>query len=430
MRLNSSYNMRILNENRIFKDTILYYRRAVNYIIDIALIEYDNYKDLWQKEAQSYIERKIHTTSSHKAQYAKFDSIFYKMPSYLRRTAITEATGIVSSYKKLVAQWEKNGKKGGKPFLSRHQKTMPCFFKQGMFEIMDDYQCRIKIYKDKDWKWHTFRLRKSDCDYINRRFGLNKGSAPVLEKCGHRYCLRFTFNENVSLTDNNERVCSVDLGVNTDAVCTIIDKGGTVIARRFISSAREKDRLYTILNQIKKAHSYGAKKTRKLWAYANNYNKEISIATAKGIINFAAEYDADIIVFEYLDIQGKKYGNNKQKLAIWKKQDIQRRTTHMAHRLGMRITHVSARNTSKLAFDGSGEVKRDKQNYSLCTFNGGKQYNCDLNASYNIGARYYIREILKSLSESERLSIVAKVPECDKRTQCTLSTFIRMNAVL
>ena len=55
---------------------------------------------------------------------------------------------------------------------------------------------------------------------------------------------------------------------------------------------------------------------------------------------------------------------------------------------------------------------------------------CDLSASYNIGARYFIREITKSLDESSRLLIEAKVPQCSKRSTCTLSTLISLNAEL
>ena len=42
----------------------------------------------------------------------------------------------------------------------------------------------------------------------------------------------------------------------------------------------------------------------------------------------------------------------------------------------------------------------------MCTFTNRKIYNCDLSASYNIDARYFIREILKSLPEKERLVVL------------------------
>ena len=140
-------------------------------------------------------------------------------------------------------------------------------------------------------------------------------------------------------------------------------------------------------------------------------NTDISRKTAKEIIDFSVLYHADVIVLEHFDMQGKKKGRGKQKLALWRKQEIQKLVEHKAHILGIRISRICAWNTSRLAFDGSGKVERgtyihngvEKYNYFVCTFPNGKQYHCDLNASYNIGARYYIRELLKSDSVMRRL---------------------------
>ena len=43
---------------------------------------------------------------------------------------------------------------------------------------------------------------------------------------------------------------------------------------------------------------------------------------------------------------------------------------------------------------------------------------------------FAIREILKSLDESSRLRMETKVPLCSKRSTCTLSTLINLNAEL
>ena len=48
----------------------------------------------------------------------------------------------------------------------------------------------------------------------------------------------------------------------------------------------------------------------------------------------------------------------------------------------------------------------------------------------NIGSRYFVREILKSLLVTERQHIQAKVPGCAKRSTCTLSTLINLNSAL
>ena len=127
--------------------------------------------------------------------------------------------------------------------------------------------------------------------------------------------------------------------------------------------------------------------------------------------------NADIFI-RLTKISGKK----KQKLHLWRKQDIQKLCEHQAHRCGIHISRVSARNTSRLAYDGSGKVDRSTENHSLCRFTTGKCYHCDLSASYNIGARYFIRELLKSLPATEESRVKAKVPDAGRRTSCTLST--------
>ena len=62
-------------------------------------------------------------------------------------------------------------------------------------------------------------------------------------------------------------------------------------------------------------------------------------------------------------------------------------------------------------------------------FTTGKVYNCDLSASKNIGARFFIRVLLKSLSVKEELLVLAKVPELNRRTSCCLATLINAYAV-
>ncbi|MFR4785067.1 MAG: IS200/IS605 family accessory protein TnpB-related protein [Pilosibacter sp.] len=139
---------------------------------------------------------------------------------------------------------------------------------------------------------------------------------------------------------------------------------------------------------------------------------------------YAHENHADVIVFEYLEMKGKISGKKRQKLHLWKKREIQTMCEHKAHRYGIRVSRVCAWNTSRLAYDGSGPVSRDPKNHSLCVFQSGKQYNCDLSASYNIGARYWIREIIKTLPETERSSLEAKVPAVKRRTSCVYADLL------
>ena len=172
----------------------------------------------------------------------------------------------------------------------------------------------------------------------------------------------------------------------------------------------------------------------RLWGKVNGINDEIASKTANAIMELAVRYHVDVIVFEHLDKTGKIRGSKKQILKLWRSNTVQAIVTTKAHRLGMRISRVCAWNTSKYAYDGSGTVLRGKDGefntYELCKFPNGKIYNCDLSASYNIGARYFIRELLKSLNVSSRSRIEAKVPGCRERSTCTFSTLISLNAAL
>ena len=89
---------------------------------------------------------------------------------------------------------------------------------------------------------------------------------------------------------------------------------------------------------------------------------------------------------------------------------------------------MNAWNTSRLAYDGSGTVRRGKEikegtAYNICQFTTGKKYNCDLNASYNIGARYFIRELFK-----ETPGLMAEVPETGSGTRRVLADLWHIDA--
>jgi IS605 OrfB family transposase len=291
---------------------------------------------------------------------------------------------------------------------------------------------KIKIYHQNDWVWLTVTLRGQDVKYIEKHCKGSKEMVPTIAKIGKQWYLVFPFKQKTGLPDKAvwERViCSVDLGINNSAVCAAMLPDGTVIGRKFIEFPIEKDRLNKALGRQKKAQQGGGKTPVK-WKHINDINTEISRKTAKAIIKFAIGVNADVIMFEYLDTSGKKHGSKKQRLHLWRKKEIQDIVKHNAHRNGIRISRVCAWGTSRLAYDGSGAVERDGKNYSLCVFKNGKKYHTDLNAAYNIGSRYFIREILKSGLATDRLPNEAKDPCYGTGTTRTLSTLIRLNADL
>ncbi|MDU7686035.1 MAG: transposase [Bacillota bacterium] len=433
MKIISSYAVKIKHYNQIFNDTIKVYQQAVTFFIQVLDSEWETLVSLPGKQKNGVLEKLTHRTILNPKPQYDFDSVFYKFPSYLRRAAIQSAIGSYSSYRSALSNWEKSDQSTKKPRLSINRNVMPVFYKKNTYNRWSDYSAEIKIYHRKDWVWLPVTLRKSDVDYIKRHCkGLKEGS-PVLEIKGKSASLRFSYEKSVTLSEEpieTRIILSVDLGINNATACTAMLSDGTVIGRKIISYPIEKDQLNHQINRIKKQQQHGDYKARKAWIFANHTNRHISEMTANAIIECALEYYVDIIVFEHLDMKGKKQGSKRQWLHLWRKQAVQAMVTHKAHREGIRISRVNPKYTSALAFDGSGFVLRHKNNYSLCTFQTGKEYHTDLNAAYNIGARYYVREIIKSLPERDRLEIQAKVPELSKRSTCTLSSLINLNVVL
>lgn len=440
MKINSTYKVKIKHYNHIFKDTVTVYRDATDYIINVCLENWDYISNIETNlNKKTYVENLIHKTKDNPNVSYDFDKKFYKLPSYIRRSAISEALGKVSSYKSNLSNWEDNlvEKVGKKPSLPVAGHIFPALYRDNMYKQTGTYEAKVKVYIRNTWDWLTVKLRKSDVNYINRHCQNRKHCVPALRKRGKEWFLDFPFEENVKLNDTNIKdrtIVAVDLGVNTAATVSVMHSDGTILERGFCSLNKEIDSLTHSLNRIKKAQQHGNRKMPRLWAKVKGINHDISSKTAHYIIGIALKHQADVIVLEHLDIKGKKKGSIKQKLHMWRKAEVQEIVSNQAHRYGMRISHICAKNTSRLAYDGSGKILRGKdagfKTNEICKFTTGKIYNCDLSASYNIGARYFIRELTKSLDVNSKLRIEAKVPQYCKRSTCTLSTLISLNAEL
>lgn len=444
MKIHSCYSVKIKKLNNVFRDSVALYRDAVDFFIDVCLNNWDEISAInGLNQRQRYIETITVRTKSNKDTDYDFCSTFYKFPCYLRRGAISEAVGKVSSYKSNLLNWEAADPhaRGNRPSVPKAGYVYPCLYRGNMFcpDPENPYRAQIKVFIRNTWDWISVELKKSDMDYILHHCKDRRQECPTLQKRGKEWFLDFSFEEKTALSDTNvynRRIVSVDLGINSACVCSVMCSDGTILGREFLKLPREHDCLKHKTSRIKRAQHKGSRKTKNIWAYANGINKQIAVKTAQFITDMAVLYQADVVVFEHLDLNGKKRGSKKQKLHLWKARDVQRIVTDKVHRLGIRVAHICAWGTSGLAYDGSGTVLRGRNSektngcYSLCEFQNGKVYNCDLNASYNIGARYFIRELEKTIPVTEWQRILAKVPECAKRSTCTLSSLISLNTEL
>jgi IS605 OrfB family transposase len=224
-----------------------------------------------------------------------------------------------------------------------------------------------------------------------------------------------------------EKVCGVDLGLNTIAVASIVSPDGTVTARRFFNNfAADIDRRDKRLQAIRHKARLTMGKTGKLYKgfcsfvyrKAHNINHQICQLVSRQLVDWAIQEGATVIVLENLKgwrpKGGRKGSTLRQRFHGWMKSRLAQLVAEKFEELGGKVEFVFARGTSSNAFDGSGTVKRANSNYALATFQTGKQYNADLNASYNIAARYWLKT-LKPARRNRSGSVSGKSPRTEPR---------------
>lgn len=446
MKVSKTLKHKITNQTRIFRDTLIIYNQALSYMIKVIDKEFIDLSSYTTKDMTTLVEKLIHTTKKNPTpKYRDFNILFYKFPSYFRRSAISSAFGKVKSYRSNLNNWKEEKKiarlsgKGFKkkpPTLQLTHKEFPVFYKGNMFERTSDTTANIKVYKNNDWVWISIIFKGQDL--FKRDVYDAKENNPKLVKTGKKFFLHISYDKKVKLNKTklkDQTIIAVDLGITNSAVCCAMKSDGTVVGRKFINQPTEKDRLFTITNKLRKAQSIsGYISAPNFWKRITGLQTHIINHTCHEILAFAKKYNADVIVFEYLNNMKVPKGffgakRLRFKLRFWRKKAIQNKCEEMAHYIGVKIRRVNPKNTSALAFDGSGKVKRNHKK-DLCTFTTGKQYHADLNASYNIAARYFIKEYQKTISEKKWLSLQAKVPELTKRTSQTLSSFISLYSAL
>jgi putative transposase len=366
------------------------YCKALNYVV----------MGHWPELAESKsfcaaVEKLIHRTNTNpNPKYSYFEKRFYKFPSYLRRAAIEFVKGQVSSYLTRYRSWQSGMRKhrtAKPPVFNVDANGYPALYKGQLVKF--DAHLRvawIKVWDGSDWVWAEVALTGK-----GRRHLTGSILSPYLVVSEKHCHLAVPFSV-VPPKWETDAVCAVDLGINTLATASIVRLDGTVLARKFIHPASDIDRRDRQSNLIRRK----ARKTKTLhrgfakthYRRAQGINANMAQQVSRQIVNFALEHGASTIVFEDLKgwrpKGGRKRSSLKQKFHGWLHRRLVMLTEQKFQEEGGKVEYVYARGTSAWAFDGSGKVQRSKSQYELATFTTGKQYSCDLSASYNIAARY------------------------------------------
>ena len=430
----------------ILEDTVTIYRDMVRRLISIVNLRW---KEIAVTETQQrYVEQLFHATKDHpNPKFGKFFSLgtrLYKFPSYLRRAAINDAIGHVSSFHSRYYDWQcgiRKRKTAKPPGLNTSCGVYPDLYKNQCIKIAADYSvAEIKVYKNKDWQWETIKISS-----LSRRHLIPgvKQLSPTLVVRNGAASLSVPYwipSIKSSQTDGAYKLlgfpqktaphkyCGVDIGLNTTAVCSIVCESGLVHARKFIHDGKSLDKRDKHLANIGRK----ARLTKKLhkgfaslhYRKAANISKNIANQTAKQIINFAIINNATTVVIENLrnwkPRGGKRKSSLKQRFHGWVKSAIANRLEQLGQEHGIKIVSVYARGTSSTAYDGTGKVKRDQDNYALGSFSTKKKYSIDLSASYNIAARH-IAHKLKLATKHGKL-LVSQSSDSKPRSWVSLSS--------
>ncbi|MBQ6774026.1 MAG: hypothetical protein IJP48_08215, partial [Synergistaceae bacterium] len=217
---------------------------AVDFFIKAALTEWEYISQVKSPlERQRIIEVLTHKTRTNPEPKYKFDQDFYKFPSYMRRVAITEAIGKVSSYKSNYENW-KNSQQGKEPRHPKAGKVYPAMYRDNCFVRTGTLTVRLKVFINNTWDWLNIELKKTDVNYIQRHCQNRKECVPTLRRRGKNWYLDFAYEEEVKIQEkeiSRQIILGVDLGINNDCVCSVMKSDGTIIGRKFLDLSREKD---------------------------------------------------------------------------------------------------------------------------------------------------------------------------------------------
>ena len=412
----------------VFLETISIYQRYVRALSSVCFTHWTTIGNLNGTEVIKVVESLIHPTKNRPVvSYAYFHRVFYKFPSHLRRSAIMDAVGQVRSFLNRYDQWQTFSQR-----KSKHQNppkfgvsnTFPSLYQGQCIKYSDDFSfAEIKVFDRGDWVWcriyfknnkESKRLQEvmrnlytliNNPDITKKeKEKLLSVKSPSLVIIGKKVMLSMPFYKTVEISQQKaDTVCAIDLGINTAITASIVRSDGTVLARKFINEGSDMDRLHKRLSMIQKA----SKKTKKLkkgfcktlYRRAFDISQNIAHLLTRQLVDFAKSHGATTLVFEHMKGWRPKSPRKslRQRFHTWLHRRIVKFSQWKWYEMGGRLAFVSPKHTSKYAYDGSGKVARSpsvndvKQPYDICRFKNGKIYNTDLNATYNIAAKYFLR---------------------------------------
>ena len=348
-----------------------------------------------------------------------FSQAFPELPFVYRRSVIKDAIGKVRSYFANLANWQKAGKKKGKPGLPG-TANHPTLY-QGAFSLeldgLDRHATfvRLKVYTGQDWAWVNYPVRYS-------RWHEHRWTEPEWEPQSPRLILRpqcaelhFSQVKEVKAKKVRESkqnpdlvTIGVDLNVKNLAVITV-RQHGKIVETVFVKDHGLDQHRYRHLKRISKKQWQAGQPVRgehnsaQLWQHIRRMNEDAAHKTARTIARVCARYPGSVLVFERLRKIKARGAGRSRRLNRKQANQLRGQITHLsrdkAFAQGTVTVEVNPHGTSQYCARCGAKGER----FSLragkqVKERGGKLFRCpicqyeahaDFNASANLHRSFY-----------------------------------------
>ncbi len=348
-----------------------------------------------------------------------FSRAFPHLPVVYRRSVIKDAIGRVRSYLSNLANWQRSGKKRGKPGLpgtSNH----PTLY-QGAFSLelqgldLRKTFVRLKVYDGKGWIWvnypvkysRYFEQRRSESGWEQQspKLILRQKSAE-LHVCQTKEIKAKKVME--SKRDPHLVTVAVDLNVKHLAVISV-RQDERIIETVFVADHGLDQHRYHHLKRIAKKQWQsgkpikGERSNQQIWWHIRHMNEDAAHQVARRIVKVCAKYPGCVLIFERLRKIRPKGGSKSRRMnrkqAYHLRGKINRLAREKAYAQGIVTIEVNPWGTSQhcCRCGAKGErfsLKAGERN----VWKGGKLFACPLchyeanadhNASVNLHHSFY-----------------------------------------
>jgi len=259
-----------------------------------------------------------------------FSARFPEVPFIYRRSVIKDAIGKMRSYLSNRANWEKSGKKKGKPGLpgatdhpTLYQGT--CSLQLESAEVKQRF-VQLKVYDGKTWRWVNYPVACSRYFEQRHRDESWEQQSPTLVLRAQSAELHFPQSKKIeakqvkdSKLDPELVTVAIDLNVRNLAVITV-RQHGSILQTVFVSDHGLDQHRYRHLRRIAKKQWQsgqpvkGEHSNRQLWRHIDHMNEDAAHQVARSIANVCARYPGCVLLFERLRKIKAKAGSKSRRM--------------------------------------------------------------------------------------------------------------------